>query len=126
MDHAGNVEKAILAEMKKPASGLIDRVTRNNQIILHNFSQAIERQCECQLPGCRKSFPMTLIPNQVLYPKFCEDHRTDFRRENFLRRLAARPETYRFESVKVFFPPEKFAPPSPDFLADLPTDPELP
>jgi hypothetical protein len=106
----GNVEKAILAEMGKPQSGLIDRVTRHNQILLHNYKQAVERSCECRLLGCSQSFNLTLVPNQVLYPKYCEAHRSEYRRENFLRQFAAQPAVYRVETFKVMAEPAPFPP----------------
>ena len=107
---AGNVEKAILAEMGKARSGLIDRVTLHNQIFLHNYTEEVRRACECQLIGCAQSFELTLIPNQVLYPKYCEKHRSEYRRENFLRRIAAQPAVYRVKTFKVIVEPA--SPPS--------------
>ena len=104
MERDVNVEKAILSEMRKPQSNLIDRVTRHNQIILHNFTQSVEKTVGCQLMGCCQSFSLTIIPNQVLYPKFCEEHRSEFRRGNFLRQFAAQPSVYSFASVKVIEP----------------------
>jgi hypothetical protein len=101
----GNVEKAILAEMGKPQSGLIDRVTRHNQILLHNYQQAVERCCDCQLMGCTQSFAITLVPNQVLYPKYCEAHRSEYRRENFLRQFACQPSVFRVGTFKVMTEP---------------------
>jgi hypothetical protein len=101
MERDGDVEKAILAEMAKPDSLLIERVTRNNQIILHNYKKTTGQSCDCQLLGCRQSFELALIPNQVLYPKYCEDHRSEFRRANFLRLIASRPDVYRFESIRI-------------------------
>lgn len=101
MGREGDVEKAILADMAKPGtSPLIERVTRNNQIILHNYRKAVDKTCDCQLLGCRQEFPVTLIPNQVLYPKFCEEHRSEFRRENFLRLFAEQP-AFRFKDVRI-------------------------
>lgn len=101
MGREGDVEKAILAEMANPGSPLIERVTRNNQILLHNYRKAMEKTCDCQLLGCRQEFTITLIPNQVLYPKYCNEHRSEFRRCNFLKQFAA-PETgFRVESVRV-------------------------
>ena len=97
----GNVEKAILAEMGKPQSGLIDRVTLNNQIFLHNYQKAVERDCECQLLGCTQSFMLLLVPNQVLYPKYCPAHRSEYRRRNFMRQIAAQPQVYRIGTFKV-------------------------
>lgn len=104
MDHngrEGDVEKAILAEMAKPGSPLIERVTRNNQIILHNYRKSVDKTCDCQLLGCRADFAITLIPNQVLYPKYCTEHRSEFRRQNFLRQFAVAVTAYRFETVRV-------------------------
>ena len=104
MDHngrEGDVEKAILAEMAKPGSPLIERVTRNNQIILHNYKKSIEKTCDCQLLGCRSDFAITLIPNQVLYPKFCTEHRSEFRRRNFLRQFAGAEAGFRIDTVRV-------------------------
>ncbi|GEM_PF-1475911 len=104
MEREGNVEKAILSEMRKPQSNLIDRVTLHNQIILHNFKQSVERSVGCQLIGCCHNFPLTIIPNQILYPKYCEEHRSEFRRRNFLRQFAAQPSVYNFTSVKILDP----------------------
>lgn len=116
----GNVEKAILAEMGKPRSGLIDRVTLHNQIFLHNYTEAVRRTCECQLLGCAQTFELTLIPNQVLYPKYCQEHRSEYRRANFLRQFAAQPDVYRFENVRVI------AEPAPPGLASRFSNPATP
>jgi hypothetical protein len=101
MERDSNVEKAILAGLRKPKSNLIDRVTVHNQIILHNFTQSVERVVGCQLMGCCQKFSLSLIPNQVLYPKFCEVHRSEFRRQNFLRQFALQPDIYHFREIKV-------------------------
>ncbi len=83
----GNVEKAILARLDQPESTLMLRVTRNNQILLHNFQAEVAKKCRCALEGCERAFGITLIPNQLLYPKFCDEHRSEFRREFHLQRL---------------------------------------
>ena len=80
MDTAGN-EKAILARLNEPDSPLMQRVTRNNQILLHNYQAEVIKHCRCALEGCVRTFGIVLIPNQILYPKFCQDHRSEFRRE---------------------------------------------
>lgn len=89
MDHASNVEKAIVAQLGKPDSPLLRRVTQCNQIWLHNYSVEAVKTCRCGLPGCGMPFEITLIPNQVVYPKFCEAHRTEYRREFHLQKLEA-------------------------------------
>ena len=87
MDCAGNVEKALLAQIGNSESPLIRRVTRDNQILLHNYRVEIEKICHCPLPGCGSPFSVILIPSQILYPKFCPEHRTEYRREfHFQRR----------------------------------------
>jgi hypothetical protein len=106
----GNVEKAILAAMGDPRSGLIERVTRHNQILLHNYRSEVPRSCECQLMGCDKTFDITLVPNQVLYPKYCEAHRSEFRRREFLRRIAGQPAVYRLESFRIVADPVSLPP----------------
>ena len=86
MDTMGNVEKALLAQMGNPDSPLLRRVTRNNQILLHNYQAEVIKHCACALPGCGNTFALVLIPNQILYPKFCREHRTEYRREFHLQR----------------------------------------
>jgi hypothetical protein len=89
MDKAGNIEKALLAQLGDPDSRLIRRVTRNNQILLHNYRTEVEKICHCPLPGCGQAFWIILVPNQILYPRFCGEHRTEFRRDFHLQQLAA-------------------------------------
>jgi hypothetical protein len=81
-----NVERAILNQLSKPESELVKRVTEHNQILLHNYHAETPRECSCGLMGCDQTFQVTLIPNQALYPKFCESHRSEFRRRHFLER----------------------------------------
>jgi hypothetical protein len=107
----GNVEKAILAALRKQDSPLLERVTLHNQILVHNFKHSVARTCECQLMGCTRSFAITLVPNQALYPKYCESHRTEFRRKDFLRRLLEKPGVYRIREFRVAMEPA--APPRP-------------
>jgi len=104
MELAGNVEKALLAQMGNPDSPLIKRVTRNNQILLHNYQVEVIKSCRCALSGCENSFAMVLIPNQILYPKFCREHRTEHRREFHLQRLEG-SYTSTVESRAVFSSP---------------------
>ena len=106
----GNVEKAILAAMRQPGHPLLERVTQHNQILVHNFKHAVERTCECQLLGCTQSFAITLVPNQALYPKYCEDHRTEFRRKDFLRRFGEKPGMFRIREFRVVLEPASLLP----------------
>lgn len=92
MDTVGNIERAILADLRAgltaETSPLIARVLRNNQILLHNYRAETIKDCRCRLEGCERIFPIVLIPNQALYPKFCAAHRSEYRREFHRERLA--------------------------------------
>ena len=80
----GDVEKIILEHL---ASGkdtdLLKRIRKNNLIQLHNFKKEVTRVLTCELEGCQQTFEIKIIPNQILYPKFCEKHRNSFKRDNF-------------------------------------------
>jgi hypothetical protein len=95
-----NVERAILTQLSQPESELVRRVTEHNQIVLHNFRIETQRECSCALLGCDRAFKITLIPNQALYPKYCESHRSEFRRRHFLERQ--KPALH---LVRIFNPP---------------------
>ena len=58
-----------------------------NQIIEH---KSINSSCimqKCQLEGCHNEFKLTLLPHTYVYPKYCESHRTEYRRKYFLTKL---------------------------------------
>jgi hypothetical protein len=92
MDTAANIERALLAQLHAGATGetspLLRRVLRNNRILLHNYQAATIKDCRCDLEGCVGAFSVVLIPNQVLYPRYCADHRTEYRREFHRERMA--------------------------------------
>jgi hypothetical protein len=82
--HYSNIEKAVLEHLSRSESTeLVLRIRENNQIIRHNFRVAQPRREVCSLEGCQQEFEYTLIPHQILYPRFCCDHRSDFRRRHF-------------------------------------------
>lgn len=59
-------------------------IKKENQIIPHNFRREQKRQANCALNGCAQNFEFLLIPNQWIYPKYCEAHRNAFKRQHFL------------------------------------------
>lgn len=92
MDTAGNIERALLAQLRnghtEESSSLLRRVLRHNQILLHNYRAETIKDCRCALDGCANGFAVVQIPNQTLYPKFCAAHRSEYRREFHKERLA--------------------------------------
>jgi hypothetical protein len=93
MDTVGNVERALLAQLRAghtaETSPLLSRVLRNNRILLHNYQAPVIKDCRCDLHGCANGFSVVLIPNQALYPRYCRDHRTEHRRAIHRERLAS-------------------------------------
>jgi len=59
--------------------------TNPNQIIKHSYKTSIIIQGKCQLEGCGKDFEILVIPLTYTYPRYCEDHRNEFKRELFLK-----------------------------------------
>ncbi len=93
MSTAGNVERALLAQLQAghttETSPLLARVLRNNRIVLHNYRAATLKDFRCDLEGCGRAFPIMLLPNQTLYPRYCSAHRTEHRRTLHRERLSA-------------------------------------
>ncbi len=84
MSSYSNIERPLQEHLKKGSTPLIKRIGRNNQFILHNYLVPISNQCTCPLTKCQKKFNIKLIPNQIVYPKYCSAHRTEHRRNIFL------------------------------------------
>ena len=53
---------------------------RNNQIYTHNLKEAQFVTFTCV---CGKPFEVLVFPNTYVVSKYCEEHRNEFRRENF-------------------------------------------
>jgi hypothetical protein len=68
-------------KMKKETKETIS----NNQNIKHSYKTATVIIGKCQLDGCGKDFEILVIPNIFVYPKYCPEHRNQFKRERFLQ-----------------------------------------
>ena len=55
-------------------------VTIDNQIFLHNFVESADIVFTCALEGCLEEFEIRVIPKINIYPKYCENHRSQYRR----------------------------------------------
>jgi len=65
---------------KKP-----EDVQVKNQIFNHTFNHPTDIEFVCDLPNCDNKFVVTILPKQYVYPKYCKEHRNEFKRNNFLR-----------------------------------------
>lgn len=57
----------------------------NNRTYNHDFIEVGEETWTCELEGCGKSYVVKIFPKQFVYPRFCEEHRNEFRRRNWIR-----------------------------------------
>lgn len=65
---------------------VFEDVTVRNQIFIHNFSHVTAIEFTCQLRGCTQNYTVQVFPRQTTYPKYCDEHRNEFKRELFLRK----------------------------------------
>ena len=79
-ERASNIEKPLSDHLRRGSTPLTERIQIHNQFILHNYTVPVEKSCACPHPGCGGIFSITLYPNQIVYPKYCEEHRTAHRR----------------------------------------------
>lgn len=63
----------------------------NVPVEMQKVAESVEIMYPCALEGCDNSFRFTILPKMKFRPKFCEEHRNTFKRDNFIRnrRLAA-------------------------------------
>lgn len=58
----------------------------NNQVFNHSFREVTEVIFHCDLETCKKPFKIRVFPKQFVYPKYCEEHRNDFKRNDCIRK----------------------------------------
>ena len=79
-EHRKQEYKKILYKPKKPQS-----VDENNQKIKHKFLESQNIIKTCSLEGCGNTYELRIIPNQFIYPKYCEEHRNEWKRNFFIQ-----------------------------------------
>lgn len=63
-------------------------VKDDNQIINHKFKESVQTEFTCKFEGCEEKIQIKLIPKIFIYPKYCEKHRTPYKRELYKKRKA--------------------------------------
>jgi hypothetical protein len=53
-------------------------------VFQHKFIEATDVEFTCQLSGCNRKYMLKVIPKLFIYPKYCEEHRSEFKRAFFL------------------------------------------
>lgn len=62
-----------------------ESVDVRNQVFNHKFHEVTDVEFACQVPGCNRRYIIHVFPKQYVYPKYCEEHRNEFKRESFIR-----------------------------------------
>jgi ribosomal protein L32 len=52
----------------------------DNMIFNHNFHEVTSIEFTCQFPRCNTKFVNRVFPKQEIYPKYCERHRSAYKR----------------------------------------------
>lgn len=63
----------------------IENIESKNIIFRHNYTEVMDLPFKCCLDGCDFDFTIKVFPKQFVYPRFCMEHRNDFKRANFIR-----------------------------------------
>lgn len=53
-----------------------------NFIFKHGFTHVTKLEFNCQLDGCNNKYTVKIFPKQSIYPKFCNVHRSEYKRES--------------------------------------------
>ena len=62
-------------------------VNLKNQTIAHKYTTVVEQTMNCALEQCENLFTIKIFPRLYVYPKFCNEHRNEYKRERHLRQI---------------------------------------
>ena len=62
-------------------------VNIKNQTYKHNYTEVVVMVLNCDLEGCDNQFEVKIYPRQYVYPKYCPEHRNEYRRIRHLSRI---------------------------------------
>jgi len=69
-----------LAAAKKAITPVMEE---GNQVIKHKLQQATTYKCKCALEGCEAEFDIIVYPRTYIYPMYCPEHRSEYKRSRF-------------------------------------------
>ena len=70
-----------IRKRKKP-----EDVNIKNQTYKHNYTEVVTMVLECALEGCDNQFEIKVFPRQYINPKYCPEHRNEYKRVRHLER----------------------------------------
>ncbi|MFP4520810.1 MAG: hypothetical protein ACLFQK_01565 [Fibrobacterota bacterium] len=59
-------------------------VDTHNKIFRHKYIDTVRMEFTCELEGCDKKYSVDIIPRQYIYPKYCVEHRNEYKRKLFI------------------------------------------
>jgi len=62
----------------------IEDVKLHNVYIKHDYVSSLDLRLNCDC--CGKPYQIKLLPRQFVYPKYCETHRNNYKRELFQKK----------------------------------------
>ena len=63
----------------------IENANEKNICFKHIYVDSIDIEFICGLKDCSHKYTVKVFQKQYVYPKYCQEHRNDFKRENYLR-----------------------------------------
>lgn len=84
-EHRKRKYRKIIDAGKKEAKLAEEEIKNPNQTLKHQYTDSIIVSMKCKLEGCNNNFDIKVIPNIFVYPKFCPDHRNEYKRNLFLK-----------------------------------------
>lgn len=72
-------------KMRERKRRVYDPVTLNNVVIHAHRIVGEMIELDCGLPGCTEKVRFQIYSRQMVYPKYCTEHRNEYRRQLFER-----------------------------------------
>ena len=82
-NNSGGFEHSLYHDLQNGIeSDQLKKIQIENRIVKHNYKKAQNELVMCELEGCPNMYEILLIPNQMIYPKYCPIHRSKYRRDH--------------------------------------------
>lgn len=63
----------------------VENVNEKNICLKHIYVDSVDINFTCGLKNCVNKYIVRLFQKQYIYPRYCQEHRNDFKRENYTR-----------------------------------------
>lgn len=84
LEHRKRKYRKFIDEDKIARQKREEELKNPNQIIDHNYTNSVIEVRKCCLDGCENEFTIKIHPKTYVYPKYCNAHRNEFKRNLYL------------------------------------------